>query len=604
MEITMSSPTQPVTASPGFDPEAIRRRYLEESEKRRRAKPTPRQQVEQSAAVSIEDPFVAPGFEREPLFDHVDVVVVGGGLTGLVTGAYLKRAGVPLVRTVEKGGDFGGVWYWNRYPGIRCDIDSYIYMPMLEELGTMPTEKYTMGDEIRAHAHALAEKFGLDEAACLQTQVTSLRWDEEAERWIVATDRGDEIRARFVCVADGQLDNPSIPDVPGITEFEGHVFHSARWDYDYTAGNEHGGLTKLAGKRVAIVGTAASAIQYIPEVAKYAEHVTVVQRTPVLVRPRNNKPTDPDWFRSLPRGWQKERTENFSATIQTPPGQQPPAHDILNDSATNLFKLPRNPPQELSTLLESADADERALMTNYAAMEEVRADMASIVDDPDTAEKLMPYYNLGCSRPQWSDTYLQAYNRPNVTLLDTEGGGLERLTVKGIVVDGVEHEVDCVIFGTGFAIGAGRFPITGRGGESLSGKWADGVRTLHGVLAAGFPNLFLVGKTPQAAFPVNHAHLLYIQGAYISTLVKRCLEDDCTSVEARPEAEERWAQHIKERNADAHSLDLNCAPAPHGALAGSGHPGGPTEYQQICEEWLEDGWQRDLIFRSPADPTA
>ncbi|MEU2269830.1 NAD(P)/FAD-dependent oxidoreductase [Streptomyces olindensis] len=377
----MSSSTPSGGMSASFDPEEIRRKYLEESEKRRTARPPARRAVAESAVASVEDPFVAPGFEREPLRDEVDVVVVGGGITGLVTGAHLRKAGVPLVRMIEKGGGFGGVWYWNRYPGIRCDIDAYIYMPMLEDVGTMPSEKYTMGDEIRAHCQSLAETFDLDEAACLQTRVTAMRWDEEADLWTVTTDRGDEIRARFVCLASGALDNPSIPEVAGLDQFEGHVFHSSRWDYAYTGGNERGGLTKLAGKRVAVVGTAASAIQYIPELAKYARQVTVVQRTPVVVMPRNNKPTDPDWFRSQPPGWQMERTENFSAITQTPPGEAPPEHDIVNDSATSLSKMSRTPPPELSDLLTGADPGTGALITNYAAMEKIQAGMASIIND-------------------------------------------------------------------------------------------------------------------------------------------------------------------------------------------------------------------------------
>ncbi|MFJ8026776.1 flavin-containing monooxygenase [Streptomyces sp. NPDC096311] len=336
---------------PAFDPEAIRRKYQEESEKRRSAKPTAARPVAESKVPSVEDPFVEPGFEREPLHDEVDVVVVGGGHTGLVTGVNLRRAGVPRVRVIEKAGGFGGVWYWNRYPGIRCDVDAYSYMPMLEEVGTMPSEKYVQGDEIRAHAQALAEKFGLDEPALMQTQVTGMRWDDHVDRWIVTTDRGDEIRARFVCLGSGTLDNPSIPDVPGLDEFEGRVFHSSRWDYDYTGGNERGGLTKLAGKRVAVVGTAASAIQFIPEAAKYAEQVVVVQRTPVVVIPRNNEATDPEWYRNQPPGWQKERVENLTTIVQTPPGSKPPARDILNDSLTGMSKMSRNVSPQLAALL-------------------------------------------------------------------------------------------------------------------------------------------------------------------------------------------------------------------------------------------------------------
>ncbi|MFJ8025750.1 flavin-containing monooxygenase [Streptomyces sp. NPDC096311] len=590
---------------PGFDPEAIRRKYLEESEKRRSAEPTPARTVAESAVLSVEDPFVEPGFEREALHDEVDVVVVGGGHTGLVTGVNLRKAGVPRVRLFEKGGGFGGVWYWNRYPGIRCDVDAYSYMPMLEEVGTMPSEKYVQGDEIRAHAQALAEKFGLDETACLQTQVTGARWDEEADRWIVTSDRGDEIRARFICLGNGTLDDPSIPDVPGLDEFQGHVFHSSRWDYDYTGGNERGGLTRLAGKRVAVVGTAASAIQFIPELAEYAEHVIVVQRTPVVVIPRNNERTDPEWFRNQPAGWQQERIENLTAIVQSPPGSKPPAKDILNDSLTGLSKMSRNVSPELAVLMEGAEPATRMLYGNYAAMEKIRADMGSVVNDPDTAEKLKPYYNLGCNRPQFSDTYLQAYNRPNVTLLDTEGRGIERLTAKGVVVDGVEYEADCVVFGTGFAIDAGRFPVAGRGGELLSDKWADGVSSLHGILTAGFPNLFVVGGIPQATHAINFTHQLYDQTTHVSTLIRRCLDENLASVDVRPEAEERWAQQIKEKAAGLPRPDLNCAPNRQTELIHSGYPGGPIAYAQACREWLQGGgFDRDLVIERPAGTAA
>ncbi|MFE4756779.1 flavin-containing monooxygenase [Streptomyces mirabilis] len=595
----------PSLGGSGFDPEAIRRKYLEESDKRRSAKPTSSRPVAQSTVLSVEDPFVEPGFEREPVRDEVDVVVVGGGHTGLTTGAYLRKAGVERVRLIEKASAFGGVWYWNRYPGIRCDVDAYVYMPMLEEVGTMPSEKYVLGDEIRAHAEKLAETFGLDEDALLQTQVSGMRWDADAGRWIVTTDRGDEIRARFVCLGSGTLDNPSIPDVPGLDDFEGHVFHSSRWDYGYTGGGERGGLTGLAGKRVVVVGTAASAIQFIPEVAKYAEQVLVVQRTPVIVIPRNNKPTDPEWFRNQAPGWQLERIENLTAVVQTPPGSEPPAKDILDDSQTGLSKMSRNPSPEVAAVLEGVDLPTRMLYGNYAAMEKVRADMASVVNDPETAEKLKPYYNLGCNRPQFSDTYLQAYNRPNVTLLDTEGLGIERLTEKGVVVDGVEYEADCVIFGTGFAVDAGRFPVAGRDGELLSEKWADGVHSLHGILAAGFPNLLVVGGIPQATHAINFTHQLYEQAGHVSTIVRRCLDEDVISVEVRPEAEDRWAQQIKEKSAGLPRPALNCAPNAQAQLIRSGYPGGPIAYAQVCRQWLQgNGFERDLVVERAAGASA
>ncbi|MFI8794294.1 flavin-containing monooxygenase [Streptomyces sp. NPDC055105] len=331
--------------------------------------------------------------------DEIDVIVVGSGFTGLMTGAHLREAGVPGVRLVDKAGGFGGVWYWNRYPGIRCDVDALSYMPLLEEVGTLPSEKYAQGNEIREHCRALAQRYGLDEAACLQTQVTGMRWDEGTERWIVTTDRGDRMRARFVCLGSGALDNPTLPDVPGLDEFEGRVFHSSRWDYDYTGGNERGGLDKLTDKRVAVVGTAASGIPFIPHLGEHAQQVLVVQRTPPVVLPRGNQPLDPNWYQSLPSGWQRERMENRTAVMQSPPGQQPPTRDLIDDAVTGVGRRMRALAAELTGVPQNADPGTRKLMANYALMEQVRADMAAVVDDPRTAESVKPYYSFGCKSP-------------------------------------------------------------------------------------------------------------------------------------------------------------------------------------------------------------
>ncbi len=601
----MVSEIPPSPGDLGFDPEAIRRRYLEESEKRVSQGSAPSQLAAASAVVSDADPFSEP-FRRAPLADEVDVAVVGGGFTGLITGAHLRKAGVPLVRIIDKAGGFGGVWYWNRYPGIRCDVDSYVYMPLLEDAGTMPSEKYAHGDEIRAHCQALAEAFSLDETACLQTQVTGMRWDQDASRWLITTDRGDQVRARFVCLGSGTLDRPSIPAVPGLGEFTGRVFHSSRWDYRYTGGDARGGLTGLAGKRVAVVGTAASAIQFIPHLADDAGHVTVFQRTPVIVSPRGNQATDPAWYRSQPPGWQQERTENFTAVTQTPPWQQPPERDLVDDSTTRMMKMARNPPPQLAAALHDTDPRTRALLLNYAAMEKIRAAMAALVDDPPTAEAIKPYYNLGCKRPQFSDDYLQTLNRPNVTLVDTQGRGIERLTAGGVVANGVEYQADCVIFATGFAVSvgnrrAGAFPVTGRDGAALTGKWADGVRSLHGIMTSGFPNLFVVGDITQSAFTLNFTQLLSEQAAYVSTIISRCLDQAIASVDVRPEAEERWAEQVTRRAAGLPRIDLACPPDEIGALIRSGYPGGPLEYIQICRDWLENGFQADLAMERAAE---
>jgi cyclohexanone monooxygenase len=590
----------------GFDPATISRKYEEEADKRtaRTQRPQPLS-ASPGHPVSTRDPFAVP-LDRKPLADEVDVVVIGGGFTGLITSSHLRRDGVPLIRVIDKAGGFGGVWYWNRYPGIRCDANSFVYLPLLEEVDTIPSEMFAHGDEIRAHCAALAEKFELDEAACLQTQVTGMRWQESTSQWLVSTDRGDRISARFVCLGSGTMHSPAVPAVPGLEEFTGKVFHSSRWDYAYTGGDSQGGLTKLADKRVAVIGTAASAIQFIPHVAAAAKELLVVQRTPVIVNPRDNQAIDPCAYRSRTPGWQQELIDNFTAVTQTPVGQTPPEVDLVNDTLTNMVKESRTPPPELKAALADLDEPTRALLMNYAAMEKIRAQIGATVDDPDTAEALKPYYNLGCKRPQFSDTYLQAFNRPNVRLIDTQGQGIERLTAHGFVANGNEYQADCIIFATGFEVSTGsrrgsEIPIIGRDGQLLSDKWAHTARSLHGIMTAGFPNLFIVGDITQSTFTLNFSQLVLEQARYISTLISRCIRDEIASIEVRTEAEERWMQHLASRTADAPQIDLACGPDEVGGLVRSGYPGGPLEYFQILRAWLSHEYDQDLLVEQATE---
>ncbi|MFJ8025765.1 flavin-containing monooxygenase [Streptomyces sp. NPDC096311] len=594
------------TARPGalgFDPEEISRKYREEAERRRPVDQTLSVPVASGTPVSVADPFADPDYTRPALTDEVDVIVLGAGFTGLITAIQLRKAGVKSVRVIDKAAGFGGVWYWNRYPGIRCDVESYIYLPMLEDIDLVPPERYAHGDDIRAHCQALAEKFGLDETACLQTQVTGVRWEAETDRWVVTTDRGDEMRSRFVCLGGGSLDVPVVPDVPGLDEFEGHVFHSSRWDYAYTGGTAHGELTELVDKKVAVIGTSASAIQFIPYLARDAEALTVFQRTPAAVLPRGNRVTDTEWYSGQAAGWQMERIENFTAVVQSPPGEAPPALDLVDDSMTQLFKWTRTPPQSLAAGIAGLDAPTRQLMINYALMEKVRADMGALVDDPETAEAVKPYYNLGCKRPQFSDSYLQSLNAPHVSLVDTMGQGIERLTRTGVVAGGEEYEADCVIFGTGFSVNGARahtggFPVIGRGGHQLADKWADGMSSLHGIMTAGFPNLFVIGSISQAAHSFTFSHFVIEQAAYSSALVTRCRDTGQASVEPRIEAENGWQERIAADRAQVPRIDLGCAPDEVFKLVRSGYPGGPIAYQRICRDWLENGGvERDLVFQ-------
>src|SRR3954471_1303717 len=298
-----------------FDPDALREKYRFERDKRLRADGNEQYvEVIGDYARYLDDPYVEP-LTREPLTDEVEVVVIGGGFGGLLAGARLREAGVEDLRVIEKGGDFGGTWYWNRYPGAMCDVESYIYLPLLEEIGYVPKEKYSHAPEILAHSRAIAEHYRLYDNALLQTEVTGMTWSEADSRWIVTTNRGDAMKARFVCMANGPLHRPKLPGIPGIDSFKGHSFHTSRWDYDYTGANCDGGLDGLAGKRVGIIGTGATAVQCVPHLGDAAEHLYVFQRTPSSIDIRANRPTDPEWAANLGPGWQQRRKDNFNNLV-------------------------------------------------------------------------------------------------------------------------------------------------------------------------------------------------------------------------------------------------------------------------------------------------
>src|SRR4029453_6632268 len=323
-------PTSTMPSTP-FDPDALRKKYRSERDKRLRADGND-QYVEMAGAFAryLDDPYTAP-IERAPLTDEVEVAIIGGGFGGLLMGARLRQAGIDDLRLIEKGGDVGGTWYWNRYPGAACDVESYIYLPLLEEVGYVPTEKYARAPEILEHSRALARHFGLYERACLQTEVTDLRWDEDERRWIVSTNRGDRMRARFVIMANGPLHRPKLPGIPGVETFAGHSFHTSRWDYAYTGGTSDGNLDRLHDKVVGIIGTGATAVQCVPHVGAAAQQLYVFQRTPSSIDVRDNRPTDPAWAATLEPGWQRRRMDNFNNLVSGIPEPEDLVHDGWTD---------------------------------------------------------------------------------------------------------------------------------------------------------------------------------------------------------------------------------------------------------------------------------
>ncbi len=580
------------------DLEAIRHRYAAERDKRIREDGNDQYiEIAGDLAHYVEDPYVEPGFQREPIDKAVDALIIGGGFGGLLAGARFRQAGVKDICVVEKGGDFGGTWYWNRYPGAQCDVESYIYLPLLEELGYMPKEKYSHAPEILEHSRAIGRHFDLYDGALFQTGVKELRWDDGERRWLVSTDRGDLIRARFVSLASGPLNRPKLPGIPGIRDFKGHTFHTSRWDYDYTGGTAEGGLDKLADKRIAVIGTGATAVQCVPHLAASAKHLYVCQRTPSSIDVRDNRPTDPEWAAELKPGWQRERMDNFNALVTG----QPQEVDLVDDGWTSLIG------KMLRLYLENQEGEALSLpdimdLANLEKMNELRARIEALIEDPDTTEALKPWYRMFCKRPCFHDQYLQTFNRDNVTLVDTEGQGVERITQSGVVVAGEEYPVDCIVYATGFEVGTGfqrvsGFEIYGRDGLSLSDKWADGIRTLHGMHIHGFPNCFLM-STIQGGFTVNYPHMLDEVATHVAHIVGHALAIEKEVVETSAEAEAGWVQTILDKGIRGGIIgDQTCTP---GYYNNEGKPrehfeqmvsygDGPIPFFNLLAKWRDTG---------------
>ena len=528
-----------------FDPDSLRDKYRAERDKRVRDDGNDQYvNVVGSYARFIADPFATTEVEREALTDEVDVLIVGGGLGGLLTGAHLRKHGVEDIRIIEKGSEFGGTWYWNRYPGAQCDIESYIYLPLLEDLGYMPKEKYSFGDEILDYTKDLARHFDMYRDALFQTGVTEAAWDPESRRWLVTTDRGDEIKARYIVQSTGVLNRPKLPALEGFDDFAGHSFHTSRWDYDYTGGDPTGGLVNLRDKKVAIIGTGASAIQAVPFLGEYAEHLYVFQRTPSSVDIRGNSPTDPQWSKSLDEGWQQERISNFNTIV----GGGFAEVDLVNDGWTDLIsRLAVFLPTDLGDLTPEAAA-RAAEMADFEKMESIRARVDATVDNKETAEALKPWYRQFCKRPTFSDDYLPTFNLPNVTLVDTNGEGVSRIVPEGIVVGDETYEVDLIIYASGFEVGTSYarragFETVGRDGVTLTDKWSGGPKTFYGFQSVGFPNSFFMGLTQTGLTP-NFSQMLHEQAQHIAYLIFNCEHRGCTVIEPTQEAEDAWQEEM------------------------------------------------------------
>jgi len=470
----------------------------------------------------------------------------------------------------------------------------------------MPPKRYIEGSDILEYSKLVARKYDLYDDVLFQTEVKEVRWDDGASRWVISTNRGDSMKAQFVIMSNGPLNRPKLPGIPGINDYRGHTFHTSRWDYDYTGGDARGGLTGLADKRVAVIGTGATAVQCVPHLGEGAKELVVFQRTPSSIDERNDRDTDEDWFTHQEPGWHQARMDNFNALVSG--GVQ--EVDLVNDGWTEIIR---------NLLLMIRDEDEKDLsyeqmlekmeLADFQKMESIRHRVDDVVVDEEVAEHLKPYYRQFCKRPCFHDDYLPTFNRDNVHLIDTDGRGVERLTEKGVVANGVEYEVDCIVFATGFEVGTDYtrrcgYEIVGRSGETLSGKWADGARTFHGMHVHGFPNSFQMGHT-QTGFTANYPHALNEQSRHIAYVIGECLKGNHKIVEASKEAEDQWVETIIQLARMNEKFLADCTPGYYNnegkpserSLQNANYGAGSPAFFELLEEWRAEGLMSGLELR-------
>ncbi|MCT2398603.1 flavin-containing monooxygenase [Novosphingobium mangrovi (ex Huang et al. 2023)] len=611
--MTIYNPTQCPSASE-IDIPAMHAKYLEERD--RRIKKNHNDQYISAdgkyADIYEVDPYT-PVAPRDPVTGETDVVILGAGYCGMMVAAQLKKAGIDDFYNVDHGGNFGGTWYWNRYPGIQCDNDSLVYMPLLEETGYMPSKKFADGYEIHDHCQMIADTFDLRKNALFHTLIKNLKWDPEINRWHVGTNRGDDIKARFVVLAMGPLNKPKLPGIPGLDKFKGKIFHTARWDYDYTGGEwRNPVLDKLGDKKVAIIGTGATAIQVVPYLARYAGHTYVVQRTPSTIDARNNRPIDPEWYASLKPGWQEERIRNFhhAAMERLAPGEPDMVEDIWTEISKNVNAeleaegWPDITPEEYAARREVMD---------YRVMERLR-NRCDIVQDKATAEALKPYYRYLCKRPASNDDFYPAFNQDNVELIDVaETRGLEQLTENGFIHDGIEYECDCIIMASGYEVTNdldrrwGIDTIEGREGLSIYDYWRDGFQTFQGMMAHNFPNMFFTGFT-QAGANASNSKTFIDQGFHIGYVASEAIKRGAAVIEPSQEAQDAYIKHLRSVAVDNSQFANECTPSYFNNEGDQkkkrsifGEPWGEGYYafEDMLATWRNEGNLRGLTLSQP-----
>lgn len=586
-----------------IDVPAIMDKYAHERDRRLRSEAqeqyvSPRGKFAEISDVDMHMPLI----ERDAISEDLDVMVLGGGFGGVLAGYYLNEAGIKDFRVVDHAGDFGGCWYWNRYPGVECDNVSYVYLPLLEEMGFMPSKKFSPGYEIREYIQSIARKSGLYDKALMHTKVTEMRWDDRISRWRVLTNCGDELRPRFIVFSHSPANKPKLPNIPGLDAFQGKIFHSSRWEYDYTGGDQKNPvLDKLGDKRIAVLGTGASAVQIVPFLGEYAKQVYVIQRTPSSVDARDNRDTDPEWVKSLQPGWHQEMLINFQHGLWNGLGRE--EDDMICDIWTEINRNIRHEREqagwpELDVMELLALREEH----DHRTMERMRRRVDEIVEDKDTAERLKPYYRFLCKRPCSNDKYYPAFNKPHVELIDvSDTRGVEGFTEKGFIHQGKEYEVDCIILASGYEQTSSlekrwSFDVLeGRDGKSLFDHWKDGYKTLHGMSTHGFPNQFYIGFV-QGGVHASTTETFRRQADHIAYIISTAMERGVKSLELSQQGQDDWLAHHRATELDVETFARACTPGYYNSeggtefryFLGDSYGPGPYAFWEKLAEWRKD----------------
>ena len=524
---------------------------------------------------------------------EVDAVVIGAGFAGIYMNYRLRDQMGLDVQVFEAGDDVGGTWYWNRYPGARCDSESYIYCYSFDKDLMQDWEwsgKYPEQPEILRYLNHVADRFDIRRNIKFETRVTGAHWDDVAKRWTVTTDQGDEVRARYLVTAVGCLSSGQVPKIPGLEAFAGDWYHTGAWPHDGV---------DFTGKRVGVIGTGSSGVQSIPVIAKQAGHLTVFQRTPQYAVPARHGTVDKAFLDDV-----KTRYDEIYELCRQSAGGQP--YTLMDRSALSVSDEERNAIYEaawqeggfkfLLATFNDISLDRRA---NDTASEFIRNKIRETVKDPEVAEKLVPVDHPFTSKRALIDTnYFDTYNRDNVTLVDIRHAPITEITPTGIRTADGEYELDIIVFATGFDAMTGTFnrmDIQGRDGATLEDKWAHGPLTYLGVSTAGYPNLFMItgpgSPSVLSNMPVSiEQHVEWISGA-----IEHMRSNGLEVMEADEQAEVDWVAHVNDiasqtmfMLADSWYLGANIPGKPRVFMP---YPGGVGAYRQKCDEVAAAGYE-------------